>query len=195
MRLSPLPGFQEPAPPGMLWSCVSMIEQEEKIMRTKIMAGLAALAIAASSVVATSPAQARWHVAAGTAEAMAGARRWAALPPAPSSAARSRRRAPIITAPAPTMAARPGDAVGYCMSRFQILRPGLGHLSRLRRLPSPLPVRTGQPAPCEAPDQAGAGANTAANFWKKSSAIFLAAPLTRRWPSWASLPPICASTL
>ena len=30
---------------------------------------------------------------------------------------------------------------------------------------------------------------------KKSSAIFLAAPLTSRWPSWASLPPICASTL
>src|SRR5262245_20720714 len=29
-----------------------------------------------------------------------------------------------------------------------------------------------------------------ANFWKNSSAIFLAAPLTRRCPSWASLPPI-----
>ena len=36
---------------------------------------------------------------------------------------------------------------------------------------------------------------SAAKFLKKSSAIFLAAPLTRRWPSWASLPPICASTL
>jgi len=35
----------------------------------------------------------------------------------------------------------------------------------------------------------------AANLAKKSSAIFFAAPLTKRWPSWASLPPICASTL
>ena len=39
-----------------------------------------------------------------------------------------------------------------------------------------------------------AAATAAANFWKKSSAVFLAAPLIRRWPSWASLPPICAST-
>ena len=38
-------------------------------------------------------------------------------------------------------------------------------------------------------------ATVEAKFWKKSSAIFFAAPLTRRWPSWASLPPICASTL
>jgi hypothetical protein len=38
-----------------------MIEQEEKIMRIRIMAGLTALAIAASSIVATAPAQARWH--------------------------------------------------------------------------------------------------------------------------------------
>src|SRR5262245_51380709 len=30
---------------------------------------------------------------------------------------------------------------------------------------------------------------------KKSSAVFLAALLIRRWPNWASLPPICASTL
>ena len=34
----------------------------------------------------------------------------------------------------------------------------------------------------------------AANFWKNSSAIFFAAPLIRRCPSCASLPPICAST-
>jgi len=38
-------------------------------------------------------------------------------------------------------------------------------------------------------------ATAVANFAKKSSAIFLAAPAIRRWPSWASLPPICASTL
>ena len=37
-------------------------------------------------------------------------------------------------------------------------------------------------------------ATAAANLAKKSSAIFLAALLIRRWPSWASLPPICAST-
>ena len=35
----------------------------------------------------------------------------------------------------------------------------------------------------------------AAKRTKKSSASFLAAPLTRRWPSWASLPPIWASTV
>jgi hypothetical protein len=34
----------------------------------------------------------------------------------------------------------------------------------------------------------------AANLTKKSSAVFFAALLIRRWPSWASLPPICAST-
>src|SRR6267154_1431709 len=34
-----------------------------------------------------------------------------------------------------------------------------------------------------------------AKLAKNSSASFLAAPLIRRWPSWASLPPICASTL
>jgi hypothetical protein len=34
----------------------------------------------------------------------------------------------------------------------------------------------------------------AANLTKKSSAVFFAALLMRRWPSWASLPPICAST-
>src|SRR5215510_6699496 len=33
------------------------------------------------------------------------------------------------------------------------------------------------------------GATAAANFTKKSSAVFLAALLIRRWPSWASLPP------
>jgi hypothetical protein len=38
-----------------------LIEQEGNIMRIKIMAGIAALAIAACSVVATTPAQARWH--------------------------------------------------------------------------------------------------------------------------------------
>src|SRR6185503_3505406 len=38
-------------------------------------------------------------------------------------------------------------------------------------------------------------ATEVANFWKKSSASFLAAPLTKRCPSWASFPPICASTL
>ncbi len=39
------------------------------------------------------------------------------------------------------------------------------------------------------------GLIVAAKFLKKSSAVFLAAPLTSRWPSCASLPPICASTL
>ena len=39
------------------------------------------------------------------------------------------------------------------------------------------------------------GATVAAKLRKKSSASFLAAPLTSRWPSCASLPPICASTL
>src|SRR6516225_79613 len=34
----------------------------------------------------------------------------------------------------------------------------------------------------------------AANLTKKSSAVFFAALLMRRCPSWASLPPICAST-
>ena len=34
-----------------------------------------------------------------------------------------------------------------------------------------------------------------AKLAKNSSASFLAAPLIRRWPSWASLPPIWASTL
>src|ERR1700730_6059566 len=34
----------------------------------------------------------------------------------------------------------------------------------------------------------------AANLAKKSSAVFFAALLIRRCPSWASLPPICAST-
>ena len=42
-----------------------------------------------------------------------------------------------------------------------------------------------------APEAAAA----AANFSKNSSAIFFAAPLTSRWPIWASLPPIWASTL
>ena len=37
-------------------------------------------------------------------------------------------------------------------------------------------------------------ATASANFTKKSSAVFLAALLIKRWPSWASLPPICAST-
>jgi pyruvate dehydrogenase (quinone) len=44
--------------------------------------------------------------------------------------------------------------------------------------------------------QGQAGALTVwANFSKNWSAIFLAAPAIRRWPSCASLPPICASTL
>src|SRR5216683_1142499 len=34
-----------------------------------------------------------------------------------------------------------------------------------------------------------------AKLAKNSSASFLAVPAIRRWPSWASLPPICASTL
>ena len=38
-------------------------------------------------------------------------------------------------------------------------------------------------------------AATTLNRSKKSSAVFLAALLISRWPSWASLPPICASTL
>ena len=39
------------------------------------------------------------------------------------------------------------------------------------------------------------GFTALAKFAKKSSATFLAAPLTRRYPSCASLPPIWASTL
>src|ERR1700704_2088417 len=46
------------------------------------------------------------------------------------------------------------------------------------------------PPPSRHPDCATA----AANLTKKSSAVFFAALLIRRWPSWASLPPICAST-
>src|SRR5262249_21229933 len=38
------------------------------------------------------------------------------------------------------------------------------------------------------------GASAAANFTKNSWAVFLAALWIRRWPRWASLPPICAST-
>ena len=48
-------------------------------------------------------------------------------------------------------------------------------------------VRPGQP--CTWPSTA------LAKLAKNSSASFLAAPLIRRWPSWASLPPIWASTL
>src|SRR6266851_9934143 len=41
----------------------------------------------------------------------------------------------------------------------------------------------------------GSVATAALNFSKKSSAVFFAALLMRRWPSWASFPPICDSTL
>ena len=93
---------------------------------------------------------------------------------------------------------------------------------RCHRLPSPVPlVRSGQAAPISALTarvtlvrdanhrlinakqvrrflgglvQSLFGLTAAAKFWKKSSATFFAAPLIRRWPSCASLPPICAST-
>ena len=53
----------------------------------------------------------------------------------------------------------------------------------------------GQAIPAKPVPKKTAYFTAAANLAKKSSAIFFAAPLTSRWPSWASLPPICASTL
>src|SRR3569833_2291005 len=53
----------------------------------------------------------------------------------------------------------------------------------------------GQPRPDRLPVRRDHPCTALAKIAKNSSASFLAVPLIRRWPSWASLPPIWASTL
>ena len=104
-------------------------------MRTKIMAGIAALAIAASSVVATTPAQARWHGGGwyggwhhggygyGWGPALGGFAAGAIIGGA--LAARPYYYGPGYGYP-PGYAYAPGGAVAYCAQRFRSYDPGSG---------------------------------------------------------------------
>ena len=97
-------------------------------MRTRIMAGVTALAIAASSVVATAPAQARWHGGSyrhgwhggGWGPALGGFAAGAIIGGVLAA------QGPYYYGSSPYYDGPPGDAVGYCMSRFKSYDPGSG---------------------------------------------------------------------
>jgi BA14K-like protein len=99
-------------------------------MRIKILAAMAALAIAASSVIAISPAQARWHGGwhgggYGWGPALGGFAAGAII----GGALAGR---PYYYGPgyyydyAPGYAYAPGGAVAYCMQRFKSYDPASG---------------------------------------------------------------------
>ena len=93
-------------------------------MRTKLLAGVAALAIAVSSVVAISPAQARWHGHHGG---------WGA--PIAGFAAGAILGGLLASAPPPAYYAPgyydepgypPGDAVAWCAQHYRSYDPASG---------------------------------------------------------------------
>lgn len=93
-------------------------------MRTKILAGAAALAIAASSIAVT-PAQARWHHHHGWGAPLAGFAAGAIIGGALAS------QGPYYYGPGPyygppAYAYAPGRSVAYCESRFKSYNPATG---------------------------------------------------------------------